>query len=272
MNASPPELISVSDDDLEFGAFCFHSRWFLLVTAIAIAASFVGDFLGEAVLFGYAVFVVTRNNLSVGGLVGRWPSDYSWGPLVFLAVGGLLYSFGAITILVYPLYHLDSEWVTALLETELFPDSPLKLFVMAVILAPLLEEIIFRGLIFSRLTKKWGMTWGMIVSSLAFAVLHLDPIGAFVFGVTTCVLYVRTKTLLVPMALHALNNLIVWVVSISDESGPVDSELITQLAYVGLLCMTLGAPIVFTLLGRWWPSKGTPLPYDENMAGGNHPD
>jgi len=272
MKASPPKLLSESDDDLEFGAFCFRSRWFLLVTAIAIAASFVGYFLDQAVLFGYAAFVVTRNKLSVGALVGRLPSKYSWGPLVLLAIGGLLYSFGAVTILVYPLYHLDSEWVTAMLETELFRDSPLKLFVMAVILAPLLEEIIFRGLIFSRLTKKWGMAWGMIVSSLAFAVLHLDPIGAFVFGVTTCVLYVRTKTLLVPMALHALNNLLVLVISSLEESGPIDAEFITQLAYAGLICMTLGAPVVFTLLGRWWPSKGTPLPYDENMAGGKHPD
>ena len=83
-------------------------------------------------------------------------------------------------------------------------------------------------------------------------------------------LYVRTKTLLIPMALHALHNLIVWVITVADESGEmgasIDSEFITQLAYVGLIGMILGAPIVFTLLGRWWPSRGTPIPYEANKT------
>ena len=105
----------------------------------------------------------------------------------------------------------------------------------------------------------------MIVSSLAFGLLHLDLIGALVFGVTACVLYVRTRTLLVPMTLHALNNLIAWAFMFAGEGGEMDTaspEFLAQYAYQGLIAMMLGAPIVFTLLGRWWPSRGTPIPYE----------
>ena len=254
----------------EFGAFGFHSRWFILVLILASVASFVNPYLLSVVLFAYIAFVVIHNKLSVRALIGQIPSGYNWWPIVLLAIGGLLYSLGAIAVIIYPIFQLDSEFVNEVLAEELFPESPLNLFIATVILAPLLEETIFRGLLFSRLTKKWGMAWGIIVSSLAFGFLHMDPIGAFVFGVITCVLYVRTKTLLIPMALHALHNLIVWVITVADESGEmgasIDSEFITQLAYVGLIGMILGAPIVFTLLGRWWPSRGTPIPYEANKT------
>ena len=170
----------------------------------------------------------------------------------------------------YPLAKLDSEFVNDIMNASPLSASATSSFMLLVILAPLIEEMVFRGLLFSRLTKKWNMAGAMVVSSLAFGLLHMDPIGAFVFGIVACVLYTRTRTLLVPMVLHALNNLIVWALMFTEGTG-LNSEIdfaspetLAQFTFAGLIAMIVGAPIVFFLLGRWWPSRATPIPYEAN--------
>jgi len=262
--------IVANQDDLEYGAFPFHSRWAILAILVAASTFLVSDYLFEVAIFTFIAFVIIRNKLALGAIIGRVPSGYDWWPIVLLTGGGILYSVGSSLAIIYPLYHLDSELVNELLAEEIIPGSAMYSFISLVVLAPILEEVLFRGLIFSRLTKKWNMTWGMILSSLAFGLLHMDPIGAFVFGIMTCVLYVRTKTLLVPMVLHAMNNLLAWFMTAGSESGEMDStidaELVSHLAYAGLIFMMIGAPIIFTLLGRWWPARGTSIPYEVNSG------
>jgi membrane protease YdiL (CAAX protease family) len=257
-----------SQKESKFGAFGFRSRWLILVLPLAYVAAFVDLYLFYVVLVAYIFFVIGRNKLSIRAFVGRVPSNYNWWPLVLMGIGGLAFSIGASVITLYPLVQLDSEFATDLFE-EVSLGGSLSAFVVLVILAPLIEEILFRGLLFTRLTKKWGMIRAMIVSSLVFGLLHLNPIGAFVFGIVTCVLYMRTRTLLVPMALHALNNLIAWLWMFAEEGAGKDftsPEFLTQYVYQGLIAMLFGAPIVFILLGRWWPSRGTPIPYEANKG------
>jgi membrane protease YdiL (CAAX protease family) len=190
-----------------------------------------------------------------------------------MVIGILAYSTGASVVVVYPLSQINTE--VAEVFNDLINSSPLSesatsAFILLVILAPLLEEMIFRGLLFTRLTKKWGMTRATIVSSLFFGLLHfpLNPIGAFLLGLVACVLYVRTRTLWVPITLHAINNMIAWGLMFTLGSGTVDfssAEFLAQYAYEGLIAMMLGAPIVFFLLGRWWLQGVTQIPYDANL-------
>jgi len=259
----------------KFGAFGFHSRWFILVIILAFVASFISysEYLLSVVLIAYIVFVIVSNKLSVGTLIGKIPSNYNWWPLILMALGCIAYSLGAIVVIMYPLAKLNSELVNEIFADSSLSESLASAFILLVILAPLIEEMVFRGLLFSRLTKKWNMTGAMVVSSLAFGLLHMDPIGAFVFGIVACVLYTRTRTLLVPMGLHALNNLIVWALTSTEgtkletEIDFASPEILAQFTFEGLIAMMFGAPIVFILLGRWWPSRGTPLPYEVNTGG-----
>ena len=256
----------------EFGAFGFHSRWLILVIILAVVAGSINLYLVDVVLLGYIGFVIIRNNLSIGALVGQVPVGYNWWSTVLLGIGILLFSIGAIAVVMYPLAKLNSELVNEILADSPLSESLTSAFILMVILAPLIEEMVFRGLLFSRLTKKWNMTGAMVVSSLAFGLLHMDPIGAFVFGIVACVLYTRTRTLLAPMVLHALNNLIVWALMFTEGTGPnseidfASPEALAQFTFEGLIAMIVGAPIVFFLLGRWWPSRGTPIPYEANTA------
>jgi uncharacterized protein len=48
---------------------------------------------------------------------------------------------------------------------------------IAVTLGPLLEELFFRGLLYPVLARRWGMAWGVLLSALPFALLHLQQYG-----------------------------------------------------------------------------------------------
>jgi uncharacterized protein len=48
---------------------------------------------------------------------------------------------------------------------------------IAVTLGPLLEELFFRGLLYPVLARRWGMAWGIFLSALPFALLHLQQYG-----------------------------------------------------------------------------------------------
>lgn len=87
-------------------------------------------------------------------------------------------------------------------------------FISLVILAPVIEEVAFRGILLHRWSRKWGVKKAIILSSTIFAVLHADPIGAFVFGVGMCILYLRTQSLWIPICCHAANNLVVWIIEV----------------------------------------------------------
>ena len=261
---------SLTGHKREFGAFSFRSRWLILVVILALLAAILNVYLADIVMAGYLAFIIVRNKLSVGALIGKIPSNYNWWPLILMVLGGLAYSLGASVVVMYPLAKLDSEFVSDIMNSGPLSESLASSFILVVILAPLIEEMVFRGLLFSRLTKKWDITVATVVSSLFFGLLHfpLNPIGAFLLGIVACVLYARTRTLLVPIALHAMNNLIAWGLMFTSESEGMDfgsTDFLAQYAFEGLIAMMLGAPIIFCILGRWWPSRGTPIPYEANI-------
>ncbi|MEM7427738.1 MAG: CPBP family intramembrane glutamic endopeptidase [Pseudomonadota bacterium] len=89
--------------------------------------------------------------------------------------------------------------------------------IAAVILAPVVEEFFFRGLLFSRFLKRFGLIAAMIVPSLLFGVLHADVLGAFFFGVILSFLFLRTGSLVGPIIIHMSNNALAVLTEFADS-------------------------------------------------------
>ena len=85
---------------------------------------------------------------------------------------------------------------------------------LLVILGPIVEEILFRGYLLQRWAKKWGTFWAVMWSSAAFAVLHFEIIGGFVFGVVCAMLYIEFRSLWVPIVVHSANNLVAAIMTL----------------------------------------------------------
>lgn len=95
-----------------------------------------------------------------------------------------------------------------------FPHSSLgaTMFVLvAVIMAPLFEEIIFRGFLFRGFANSWGWLWGAIFSAAIFGAAHaqLDvflPLASLGFVLAWA--YRRTGSLWTCITMHAIFNLV----------------------------------------------------------------
>lgn len=84
------------------------------------------------------------------------------------------------------------------------------MILLAVIMAPIFEEIVFRGIVQKGLINKGVKPMNAIwISALAFGIVHFNPwqfVGAVLLGFVLGIVYEKTKSLLLPILLHAFNN------------------------------------------------------------------
>lgn len=88
-------------------------------------------------------------------------------------------------------------------------DSPVWLIVAAVVVAPLVEEIFFRGFLFQGFRQKYGWVNAMLLSSGIFAAAHLDPVSlvpTFLLGLVFSYVYHRSNSVWPSVLLHFLVN------------------------------------------------------------------
>ena len=82
-------------------------------------------------------------------------------------------------------------------------------FAAVILVSPISEELIFRGVILNRVKLFLPITVAVLVSALIFACLHTYGaiISAFVFGLCMAILYLKTENIFVAIFAHFLNNL-----------------------------------------------------------------
>jgi membrane protease YdiL (CAAX protease family) len=96
------------------------------------------------------------------------------------------------------------------LEGELGSEwNPVVLILLAVVAAPILEELLFRGFMCRTMLGFWSKRNAVFGSALIFAIVHpgtsFPPV--FLLGIATAVLYLRSRSVVPGMLVHALYNL-----------------------------------------------------------------
>lgn len=83
------------------------------------------------------------------------------------------------------------------------------LFLLVGFIGPLLEEVVFRGFLFTWLSQRWGRWRGLALQALVFSVIHqhlASGLTLMVLAVVLGLLYVYTRRLMVCVWTHALFN------------------------------------------------------------------
>ena len=151
---------------------------------------------------GPGIVGLGRDKVSVGLKIGlRWSAG-------FAAVAGL--GFAAIRI--------AGQHPLALIRTPLpsSADEMALFFIVGGILAPITEEIVFRGVVFGHL-RRWGVTTAVVVSTALFALVHgitALPITQIVGGAVFAVAYHKSGSLIAPMIIHSLGNLAIFTLNL----------------------------------------------------------
>lgn len=106
-----------------------------------------------------------------------------------------------------------------------FAASPWPIvFVTACLFPAIGEEIFCRGFLGRGLVANHGVIGGVLLASLLFGIMHIDPVqsvGAFVLGLGLHFIYLTTRSLLAPMLVHMLNNAFAFWVMRNYEWCPL---------------------------------------------------
>jgi len=174
-------------------------------------------FIGETIaIFLFVLYLrkpVLGVSLSLSRLGIRKPklSDFFWG------IWGFFLNF-PILFVVFFVSQFLFDWLPSEQHPvfrELFaPHTLLPAFLTVVVLAPIIEEMLFRGCIFQGLSLRLGRIGvAIVLSSLAFAIVH--PQGGQLWlvlgwiGAMGAILTCHTGSLVAAMVMHALHNAIV---------------------------------------------------------------
>ncbi len=85
---------------------------------------------------------------------------------------------------------------------------------MTVVFAPILEEVLFRGLVLEPVREKSGAMRAVLISAIMFGVIHIIPqqvVNAFVIGIILGYIYIKTDSLINVILIHALNNGVAYI-------------------------------------------------------------
>lgn len=102
----------------------------------------------------------------------------------------------------------------------LIQASPIVILISSII-GPILEEIVFRKIIFGSLYKRLNFFLSGLISSVIFAVAHTDFAHILLYtamGFTFAFLYVKTKRIIVPIFAHTAMNTIVVIIQFNQEN------------------------------------------------------
>ncbi len=131
-------------------------------------------------------------------------------------------------------------------------------------LAPLGEEVLFRGLLQPHLCARLGTGRGLVVTAALFSLLHLDPIGLvprFELGLLFGWLVLRTGSLWASILAHAVNNgaalLLWWAAGHGAPAAPLEAATLDQLPAL-LTVLGIGGLLLVPLL-RSFARQTAPL-------------
>ncbi|MEM8883904.1 MAG: type II CAAX endopeptidase family protein [Planctomycetota bacterium] len=215
--AVPTRRIELSDGVLAIFTYSFLSR---VISLIFFSLDWPPETIvrtapltAAAVTAALSLYLLSRGkSRSVFREVGlRRPS---FGMLLWgAALGVALASLG--------LAYLDGmrhfEWVRELMGTEIQPGVRTAIAQVAVFVAPPIEEFLFRGLLLRGFLRTFSPGKAVVLSAFVFAVIH-NPVSfvpVFLVGLCTAALFLRSRSLWPPIALHMVYNAIISYLEIA---------------------------------------------------------
>lgn len=143
----------------------------------------------------------------------------------------------------------DAQMARAFLPTHL-----ILTFLGAGLLAPVFEELVFRGLLYRAWERQVGWFAAMLLVSVVFGLYHRQFWSAFAGSIVFVCLYRRTGSLWAPIIVHALANISLWYPLLGRHVLPRDPSAASDISQWGFH-LTLLAMMTIALPWYVWMSR-----------------
>ncbi len=169
-------------------------------------------------------------------------------PFIIFSIVAL--NFGLISPII-ELIPMSELWQK--LFADLIGQSSFFSFLSIVIAAPILEELIFRGIILDGLLKKYSPINSILISSVLFGLVHLNPwqfVAALSLGAFIGWIYYKTKSVSYAIIIHAANNLGGFLIGYFSNSGILSTNQTIVESYgsaLNLIFVLVGSISIFAI-------------------------
>lgn len=233
--------------------------WFLLIMVLAVALVFLvfNKVLHHTSIFVSALATALGEVATIGFLLWRYRRRLPRLQLLG-CVPGSVYGLLPVIVLTQVVLrstvnylHLPNWAAEAFLRLQ---AQPVLAFVLFVISAPVLEEVLFRGILLTGLLRNYRPWVAIGQSALLFGLFHLNPVqtvSAGLMGLLLGWLYYRTRSLLLTIALHALNNLLALQASTHPATSKLNgAEELFASSWYYVAAVLLSAVVLAVILRR----------------------
>ena len=210
-------MINLKHTETPFPSICqalgLLGVFFLIVIIVVVVSSFISKFItpGMNSLMNAIGYILSVGLLLLVGIYKRRGTGFLWKKVswsLILLIIPLAFSVG---ILLEPI--IDAIPMPELIRKsfESTMTSDIYSFFSIVIAAPILEELVFRGIILDGFLKRYSPIKSIMWSSIFFGVAHLNPwqfIPAFAIGSIIGWLYWKSNSLIPGIVMHFVNNLL----------------------------------------------------------------
>lgn len=182
-------------------------------------AQFAAIAIIEALSLGlvyYYLKITNRRPLKYLKLDKR-PSKRLFGIVAIAYAAYFVVFIGIATLVSLLVPALDTEQVQQIGFEKTKGLDYVAVFLALAILPPLVEEIVFRGVLFQKLKQYLSLASAIIVTSIVFGLAHLEfladgplnwiaGLDTFIFSLFLIAVFIKTRSLYAAIALHALKN------------------------------------------------------------------
>jgi membrane protease YdiL (CAAX protease family) len=198
----------------------------------------IADFLGQFLVLWITILKI---NLRLDPSINFIPAervDHKLLVAVLLVAIGYYFAYhnslGILTDRI-PVGKLFTDYFK-IIENEL-KRNPFPFMVSALFIAPVFEELFFRGILLRGLLGNYDAVVSIVLSALLFGIFHMNGpqfVNAFLLGFILGYVYYSTRSLMLCVAIHAMNNGLAFYYG-SDKNNP---NLIGF--FVGIFLLTIG--------------------------------
>lgn len=164
-------------------------------------------------------------------------------PLIFVGIGFGTLGFGNILENIIMKVLEGSQLVNdaiELLEKAFRAKGPVDgifILIAVIIGAPLVEELLFRGVLFEELRKEISLKGTIFLTSIVFGIYHfniLQSSNAFFLGLVLAYVYYKTRSIKASIIIHATNNMVAMIPFLDQGLSPIGICIYTVFLIIGI--------------------------------------
>jgi membrane protease YdiL (CAAX protease family) len=225
------------------------------------ATSSAGNIVGLSTMAWVGYRMSRRPFRSVFSIRGFSPSLLV--PMVLMVLGGsmIVAELGNLMEEIVPVPQVLRELFLKILRADDWQGFLWRAALLS-LMAPVTEEVVFRGVFQHGFVRRYGVTKGIVASSICFGVFHLIPwqaVSTSVVGLMLGLVVLRTGSIFAGMAMHAIWNLVPLVaISLLRDIALPGYDLETpEIHHVPLPALMVSSVLLWLgIRGLWRRTEG----------------